>query len=442
MILLAALLVTSLSTPAAEAAPVTLDDAWASATGNSREIKLLEEVRIQNDTLKTQALSLIGPKLVAGGNFTLNQRETTLDFSTMFPQDIQDLIESLTGAPVDFGDPLVINKKSYFDWNVSVIQPVFSGTALPLYKGAVATVKAGRAQEDVALAKVRTGVAQAYWGVLVARVGEGLAGDALANARKHLDQAQLRVSVGTATAQLGLQAEIAVARAERELAGAQQARVSAEMAFANLTGLPANAELVQPEARTLPYDSAEAAVQRALTQRPDIRAAGYQALAAHDQALGTSLSWLPSVDGRFTEAYTQNSGFSGEPYNWQFVLKADWVLWDGGNRLAQQAKAASMVRMAETNTDKTTADAQTEVTTLWEQHERAKRSVDAVDHELALATENARLAEAAFDAGTLAFLDLEDARLGLDAARLTQMTERMNLDVTAIQLLAATGDLR
>lgn len=423
------------------AAPVTLEDAWASAADNSREVQLLHEVRVQNDTLKTQALALLGPKLVAGGNFTLNQRETTLDFASSFPPDVIDLIESFTGEPVDFGDPLVVNKKSYFDWNLSVIQPIFSGSALPLYKGAVATVKAGRAQEDSAVAKVRTGVAQAYWGVLVARVGEKLAGDALLNAKKHLAQSELRVQVGTATPQLKLQAEIAVARAEREVAGAESQRISAEMAFANLTGLPADAELVAPEPRTLPYASVEDAVSHAVTQRGDIVAAGYQAKAAHAQATGTSLTWLPTVDGRFTESFTQNSGFSGEPYNWQFVLKADWVLWDGGNRLAQQAKAASMVRMAETSVDKTEADARTEVTTLWDQHERAERAVAAVDHELALATENARLAEAAFDAGTLSFLDLEDARLGLDAAKLTQMTEHMNLDVSAVQLLAATGDL-
>lgn len=430
-----------LLTCAALAAPISLDDAWASASGSSREIKLIEEVRIQNDTLKTQALALLGPKLVAGGNFTLNQRETTLDFAESFPPEMIDLIEQFTGEPVDFGDPLVINKKSYFDWNVSVVQPIFSGQALPLYKGAVATVKAGRAAEQTQLAQVRAGVAQAFWGVLVAREGATLAQDALANAKKHMEQSELRVSVGTAAPQLRLQAEIAVARAERELAGAEAQRNQAEMVFANLTGLPADAELVQPEARSLPYASVEEAISRAETQRGDIAAAGYQAKAAHAQLTGTSLSWLPGVDGRFTESYTGNSGFSGEPYNWQVALSASWTLWDGGARLAEQAKASSLVRMAETAEEKTLADARTEVTTLWEQHERAERAVHAVERELALATENARLADAAFDAGTLAFLDLEDARLGLDAARLTRMSEQMNLDVSAIQLLAATGDL-
>ncbi len=427
--------------PRALAAPVSLDEAWASAAGNSREIQLLEEVRIQGDTLKTQALALLGPKLVAGANYTLNQRETTLDFAESFPPDMIALIEQFTGEPVDFGDPLVINKKSYFDWNVSVVQPLFSGQALPLYKGAVATVKAGRATEQVQLAKVRAGVAQAYWGVLVAREGERLATDALANAKKHLEQSELRVRVGTAAPQLGLQAEIAVARAERELAGAEVQRSSAEMAFANLTGLPADAELLQPTSRELPYASVDDAVARATEQRGDIIAAGYQSRAAHAQATGTTLSWLPQVDGRFTEAYTGNSGFSGEPYTWQLVIAGKWTLWDGGARVAEQAKAASMVRMAETAEEKTLVDAKTEVRTLWEQHERAGRAVNAVERELALATENARLAEAAFDAGTLSFLDLEDAQLGLDAARLTRLSEQMNLDVSAIQLLAATGDL-
>ncbi len=425
----------------ASASPLSLEDAWSSAEQNSREVKLMQEVRLQNDTLKTQALALLGPKLVLGGNFTLNQRETTLDFASSFPPDMIALIESFTGEPVDFGEPLVINKKSYFDWNVSVVQPVFSGQALPLYKGAVATVKAGRATERTQLAQVRAGVAQAFWAVVVAREAERLSGDAVVNAQKHLAQSELRVSVGTAAPQLSLQAEIAVARSERELAGAHANRVAAEIAFSNLTGLAKDAELSPPEPRALPYDSVEVASAKALQQRGDVEAAGYQAVAAHAQQVGTSLSWFPSVDARFTEAYTQNAGFSGEPYTWQFVLKADWVLWDGGARVAAQNKAASMVRMAETAKEKTELDAQAEVSRLWEQHTRAKRAVAAVQRELELATENARLADVAFEAGSLSFLELEDARLGLAAATLTKMVETMNLDVSAVQLLAATGDL-
>ena len=174
------------------AAPVTLSDAWEAAGANSREMKLISEQKLQNDTLKTQAFALLGPKLVLGGNYTLNQRETVIDFAASFPPDMVALIEQFTGAPVDLGDPLVVNKKSYVDWNVSVIQPIFSGQALPLYKGAIATVNAGRATEKQLLSKVRAGVAQAYWGVLVAREGERLAKDAVANAQKHQSQARDR----------------------------------------------------------------------------------------------------------------------------------------------------------------------------------------------------------------------------------------------------------
>ena len=425
----------------AHAAPITLADAWEAAGANSREMKLISELKLQNDTLKTQAFALLGPKLVLGGNYTLNQRETVIDFGASFPPDMLALIEQFTGAPVDLGDPLVVNKKSYVDWNVSVIQPIFSGQALPLFKGAIATVKAGRATEQQQLSKVRAGVAQAYWGVFVARAAEQLAKDAVTNAQKHQSQAEVRVSAGTAAPQLGLQAQIAVARADRELAGAEAQRASAEVAFANLTGLKPDVELVEPTASRIPYATREEALSAAVTQRGDIQAADFQTVAARAQQTGTALTWLPTVDGRFTQAYTQNSGFSGEPYNWQFVIKADWVLWDGGARIAEQARTASVVRMAETAADKAAADANAEVITLWEQHQRAIRAVAAVDRELALATENARLADASFSAGVLAFLDLEDARLGLNAARLTQLLERMNLDVSAIHLLAATGDL-
>lgn len=423
------------------AGTITLDDAWDAALQNSRELKLIHEQRLQSDTLKTQALALLGPKLVAGANYTLNQRETVIDFSESFPPDVIALIESFTGEPVDFGDPLVVNKKSYFDWNVSVVQPIFSGQALPLYKGAIATVRAGAATEQVMQRQVWVGVAQAYWGVVVAREGVVVAEQAVTNATKRLEQAELRVSVGTAAPQLKLQADIALARAQREYAGVQAQLNAAQSAFSALTGLPLDSELAVLPPHTLPYTTVEAAIESALDNRPDLVAAGWQSKAARAQQTGTTLSWLPSVDGRFTQSWSQNSGFSGEPYNWQVVLKADWVLWDGGARLAEQAKAASLVRMADTAAEKAAADAEIEVRTLWDQRDRAERAYIAVERELSLAEENARLADAAFEAGSLPFLDLEDARLGLQAAKLTRVAEQMNLDVVTIQLLAATGDL-
>lgn len=415
------------------ASAVSLEEAWASAEANSVDLALIHEQRVQSDALRTQALSLLSPKLVFGADYTINEREVALDFSASIPEEFQQFFEG--------SEPIVVNKKQYLSWNASIVQPIFSGQAIPLYKGAVDTVKAGRATEESQRDQLRVGIAQMWWGLALAREGEAVAQEAVANAKKHLAIATTGVEVGSAAPTVKLQAELGVARAEREAAVARTSRVSVEESFARVTGLPKDSSVEVPLPRTLPYGSVEAAVERALSNRPDLRAARYQARAGQLQATASHLAWLPSIDGRFTEAYTENSGFSGEPYNWQLVFSANWVLWDGGARIAEQVKGSSIKRMSALYVEGLEAQAAEKVHVLWNEYARARLAVDAVAREVELARENLRLAEVAFEAGSISYLEVEDARLGEAAARMSQRSEQMNLDLSAIQLLAATGDL-
>ena len=418
---------------APQALAVTVEEPWAAADANGKEAQIIHEQRLQSDTLQTQAFALLSPKLVLGADYTVNEREVVLDFSQSIPEEFQSFFEDT--------EPIVVNKKQYLSWNASIIQPLFSGQAIPLYKGAVDIVKSGEAQEDHLRAQLRVGVARAWWGVVVAREGEKVAAGAVENARKHLQIAETALAVGSVAPTVKLQAELGVARAERQLAVAREQRAAVEEAFSRLTGLPPDSPTELPTARVLPYQDVETAVRRAVESRPDIRAAELQASAGQMQAIASKLAWLPSVDGRFTEAYTENSGFSGEPYNWQLVFTAQWVLWDGGARVAEQAKAASGQRAASYQVATLREQAEEAVRNLWHERARAEIAVQAVAKEVQLASENLRLAEVAFSAGTLSYLEVEDARLGYIAATTTEVAEKMNLDLASIQLLQATGDL-
>ncbi len=426
----------------AVAAALSLEDAWTAAESGSRELALLREQTVAAETMRGQAWSLVQPKIVAGANYTYNQRpiELAFDFASFLTPESA---EQLAAFGVEFAEPepIVIQKQAFFDWNVSVIQPIFSADSLPLLNGASQVVKAARATEQAKRAELRAGIAKAYWGVLAAREGEKVATQALENAQGHLKMAVVTTSVGTAAPTVKLQAELGVARALRQRAQAHENVVMAEQAFARLTGLPADSDLAAPEPRTLPYAGAEEAITRALAQRPDIEAADLQALAARNELRARNLGWLPTVDGRFTEAWSQNTGFSGEPYTWLVVVNANWTLWDGGYRVAKSNEAASQARQAETYGVLLREKTEEQVRGLWEQHGRAQAAVAAVATEIALAEENFRLAEAAFGAGALSYLEVEDARLGLEASRIAALTERMTADTSAIDLLAATGDL-
>ena len=80
-------------------------------------------------------------------------------------------------------------------------------------------------------------------------------------------------------------------------------------------------------------------------------------------------------------------------------------------------------------------------TTLWERHARAEKALALLGRELALAAENLRVAEVAYEAGSIRLIELEDARLGILAAKLAQLHQRMDRDLAVYELMAATGKL-
>ncbi len=421
------------------ASALTLEDAWKAVGAESQEATVLDEQRVQAGTIRTQAWATLSPKLSLNGNWTRNQREVALNMGGAFPPELLAMIETFTGEPLDLGEPTVIQKLSFFDANVTVSQPVFSARALPALKGAMALDRAAEAQREAGRGQLRLGVARAYWGVLVAREGAALATDGLALAKKHAETVNALVASGSATRQAELQAAMAVARAERELAGAEARKTQAETAFAALVEVAPDVALETPTAQRVDYADVDAALAAARTRRPELRAARAQEDAARATALAAHLAWVPSVDARFTQAWTENTGFSGETSTWFFVLNANWTAWDGGFRVAEQERAASQQRMAAAGAEKAAQDAEVEVRVAWEDHVRAGRALAAAERELAFAEENLRLAEVSHAAGASTFLDLEDARMARDSVRLSVMAERMGADLAVRTLRRAVG---
>jgi len=415
------------------AVAVTLDDAWKSAESSSPLVGLLHEQQVQTGAMKTQAWALVQPKLVLQGSWTRNEYETAVDFTEGLPASFQEIIGEV--------DPIVVNKLEYFSGNVTVLQPIFSGIALPLLKGAIATVKAGADDERAAKADLRVGIATAYYGLHVAREATGIAGRAVESARRHAQLAATTVTVGATSELMRMQADTALARAERQLGQSAVRVAEAEQALARLTGLPPETAVDPPDPPSLPYTDRDAALRRAESVRPDLSAAAYRQRAANMQLVASHLSWLPEVDGRFTYNYTGNTGFSNDPTMWMVVLSANWTLWDGGMRVANETIAASQHRSAALAGRALRDEVREEITTLWERHTRASESVRGLGAEIGLAERTLKVAEVAFGAGAISYLDVEDARMVLDAARLISLTEGMERDLAAYRLLAATGDL-
>ena len=89
--------------------------------------------------------------------------------------------------------------------------------------------------------------------------------------------------------------------------------------------------------------------------------------------------------------------------------------------------------------DKTEQDLRRDLRSSWESCLRAERSLEAVDREVALAEKNLILSERDYEAGSITQLELDQARMGLQSAKIAQLGERMERELSAAELLLAAG---
>ncbi|MEZ4321296.1 MAG: efflux RND transporter permease subunit [Myxococcota bacterium] len=416
---------------ASSAQAVTLDEAVAAAEGHSVSHGLLSEQTQQAGLQRYKAWSALSPRVEVGASYIVNEFAIELDFA--------DTIPEIPGFEFPEVEPTVVQRKTFWTADATVSQRLFSGTALPALRSTFKAHQAAQLTESRERARLEVGVAQAFYGVLMAREAEGVASASLEAGRGQLELANRQVAAGIASERASLQARLAVAQGERDVLQAAEQRVRAEEAFHRMTGLERDAELELPESPSAMGSLSEAI--GSIPGRPDLEAAELQIQAASLQHTASNMRWAPVVDAQFKYSYNQNTGFQDDPTSWQLALVGKWTLWDGGLRVAESAEYASRRRMAELQARQLRETAEEEVRVSWEALQRANRGLSAVDDELALADENVRLAERSFEVGAGTWLEVQQAQVMRQSAQLNAIQQRMNRDVAALQLQLATGRL-
>jgi len=409
---------------------LTLEEAWRLAESEGTDAALIQRQTDATTTVRGQALSALLPRVQVSAGYTINQVESTIDFSKMIPEEFASFVGD--------SEPIVVNKKEFWSGSLTVVQPLFSGSAIPAWSAAQATARAAEAQEEASLDQLRVGIARVYWGAFVSRERVRLATDGVARAEKYLALAQTREAVGAGRGIDTAQAGVALARAKRELAQAQAAETEVEQNLARLLGVDPDVALERPSPSAAGVDGAESAAARVL-DAPAVNAAEERAEAARGVRTATDLGWVPSINARFTESFSENSGFSGEEWNWQAAVTADWNLFDGGYRIAKQQEAAMNVQVASLAEEREREQSAADARSLWAQLAAARESRELSRQERALAEKAVTLAEASYELGALTFLDLWQTRQQRDGAELAELSADMQLDLAAITLRAKVG---
>ena len=410
---------------------VTLEEAVEAAKSRDGNLGIAKQQRVQAQANLSRMRFRLLPSVQASGSYTLNQYEIIMNPLEWFPEEYADYF------PDDF-EPTVIQAKDYFSASVRLEQAIFDARTLPGLSAAKSNYQASEADLNRVERLMKAQVAQMAYRTKAARDFAALSKRSLELAKVQLDLATARKDLGGAAKRDHLQAQLAVSRARRDLRAAQAAQAEAELAFSQLTGFERNVSLELDNRLELPGSLQDAKVQ-ALSLRQDLRAS--QARKDSTQAIYRASKWafLPSLNASLVGSYTENTMFSEYPTSWMGMLNAQWALWDGGATRSQKAIDAANWRIAKHTSSMIRDQVQREVESSWLGLVRAKEAYGAVQLEVELAAENLALSEAALPNGGASWVDVEQARLALQAAQAAALREEVALRLSEIALLVAVG---
>lgn len=422
-------LVAFVSLPSAAAAEFSLQDAYAAAEERNLELQLAQARSEEAGALRLEALSIQLARVSTQWSAIFNERT------------IEVPPELLVGVDTSTVTVPPLQTQQAYDGSITLVQPLLQAATVPAVQAAQQAWRAALAEEQRARQEVRAATAQAYWGLLAARAGHGVAQANVELAERQRALAQRRTDAGLEGRRAMLQAELGVSRATRDQLSAAESVVQAEEAWRAVLSIEPAAVLSAPPAPDVPA-TLEAALAQVEADRPDLRAASHRVEASRKERTAGDLGWAPTLDlalqARFNFAPTV---FNPLPAQGAVGFQLNWAIFDGGRRIARSQQARARTRALAAAVDATARDARREVRSAWHRLQRARAAVTAVQAEVALAEEDLELAQRALDAGSGTLLEVQTARLSLAAARLAEIQEGTSADLAAIDLLLATGAL-
>jgi outer membrane protein TolC len=192
--------------------------------------------------------------------------------------------------------------------------------------------------------------------------------------------------------------------------------------LADLLGLPVRTRFDLDPATTaqnIDVPSREEAVQLALDQNQDLRAARQTLDKAKAGLAAAKDNYIPNLTA--LSRYSYQSGIPFLVHNFgTFGFSLSYDLFDGGRREAQVREARTQVRSAEVALDKLQSEIEVQVQAAYDRIDELKQMVDVAGQAVKVRTEAARLADRQFEqnaalrsAKSQAYADMSNATASL-----------------------------
>jgi outer membrane protein len=305
---------------------------------------------------------------------------------------------------------------------------------------AAARARLGGAQADAAATRgdVRLAVQSAFYGLAAAQELRSVAERNFARTEGHLALARARHDAGAVPQADVLRVQAEVASAQLQLIGARS-RVRTAAGQLNTTmGRPAETSLAiaPPAADSAPSATTdiEAAVRRAIANRPELKSGQQRLEAARANVEGARASRAPKL--RADGSYGWNdTDFLPATKEWQVGLSVDLPVFDADSRAHRLARTKAELAREQAAYDNRVLQVRQEVWAATAELERAGESIAANEANVRASGESLRVVRERYQTGAALITDLLDtqtvlagAEASLASARWSYLTARATYD--------------
>jgi len=442
---------------------LTIDAAVQRALERSEEIQSARAQLDQAEARVTQARATGLPQIGTALNYSRAIR-TVFDVEAPPPADTTRIPDAFDPArsPFDRYDilselmtqdfmsglfsGLPFGRRNTYVATLQLSQPLFTGGRISGTRDgarhfeAAATHRLAEAEADILL-QVRV----AYLNAVLARRLLGVAEESRRIAEAHLRQTEAFRSAGTASEFDLLRARVDFQNRDPAVVQADNLAQLAMLELKRLVNLP----LDQPVALVSEFDPAvvavdEAALRGLVADRPLLQAAR-EAVAVREAGLRVARSeWFPSVRllGNFGfQAYPDNiapplSQWRGD---WNVQLTVSWMPFDGFGRRGRIGEAQAQLRDAVVQRAQVEEGLEVELTGALGDYRTARAEIAARRETVDLARQTLDLAELRYRNGLATQLEVSDAALLLDQARVNEIQALHDIVKALAQLERLSG---
>lgn len=322
--------------------------------------------------------------------------------------------------------------------------------SLPLYSGGRLDGQLDAAQlnlrvADLGVTATRQQLTQIvtadYFSVLQYRNSQKVSQETVDNYVRHLKNVNLQFEAGVVAKSDVLASETSLANAQVNLIKTQNNHVLAVSALNNAIGLPLDTELaLKKDLRYEEYTKTlEECSRYALANRPELAQYRAKIDIARDDVKVARSGFLPQVSFTATQDWYDSEYPGDHNKNWMVGVTASLNVFDSGLTNSKVRQAEEGLASAREQAEQKREAVLLEVRQYYLSMREAEKRIEASQVGVNQAEENLRIAELRYSAGVGTNLDVLDAVLSLNTARLSNIQALYDYNTNKAQLNRAIG---